>query len=126
MEGIKMVSGQTPQQGPYPMYQPVYQQPMHRPVSETMRTFVSDSVLAIAIMLGLVLMWLGALMWGFSTDRDVRNIGMAVRSFGMLALTGALLLGGLLRNDSDKWIRWMLILSGTLLLIFIGFWSGFW
>ncbi len=108
------------------MYQPAYQPPMHRPMSETMRGLVSDTVLVLAIGLGLLLTWIGAVIWGFSTDKDVDNIGMLFRSFGMLILTGGLFLGGLLRHDMDKWIRWMLILSATLLLIFIGFWSGFW
>jgi len=123
MEGIKM--GQAPQQGPYPMYQPAYQ-PMHRPMSETMKSFVSDTILALGIVLALFLTWIGALIWGFADDQDVRDIGTLVRSFGILILTVALLLGGLLRSDMDKWVRWMLILSGTLILIFIGFWQGFW
>jgi len=69
MEGIKM--GQAPQQGPYPMYQPAYQPPMHRPMSDMMRGFVSDTILALAVVLGLLLTWVGALIWGFSNDTDV-------------------------------------------------------
>ena len=107
------------------MYQPAYQ-PMHRPMSETMKSFVSDTILALGIVLALFLTWIGALIWGFADDQDVRDIGTLVRSFGILILTVALLLGGLLRSDMDKWVRWMLILSGTLILIFIGFWQGFW
>ncbi len=108
------------------MYQPVYQPPVHRPMSEMMKTFVSDTILALAVVLGLFLAWVGALIWGFSSDPDVKDIGMLLRSFGVLILTGGLLLGGLLRHDMDKWVRWMLLLAGTLILIFIGFWSGFW
>lgn len=88
--------------------------------------FLSDMVLAIAVALGLLLMWIGALIWGFSSDRDVKNIGIAIRSLGMLGLVGAMLLGGLVRHDMEKWVRFILILSGALLLIFIGFWNGFW
>jgi hypothetical protein len=95
-------------------------------MSEMMKTFVSDTILALGIVLGLFLVWIGALIWGFSGDPDVKNIGMLFRSFGILILSGGLLLGGLLRHDMDKWIRWMLILSATLILIFIGFWTGFW
>ena len=88
--------------------------------------FLSNMMLGLAVGLGLLLMWLGALIWGFSNDSDVRNIGMAIRSFGLLALVGAMLLGGLVREDMEKWVRVMLIFSGALLLIFIGFWTGFW
>ncbi len=108
------------------MYQPVYQQPMHRPMSDMMRSFVSDTVLALGAGLGLILAWIGALIWGFSTDHDVQNIGQLFRSFGVLVLTGVLLMGGLLRQDMDKTVRWGLLLGGTLILIFIGFWSMFW
>lgn len=108
------------------MYQPVYQPPVHRSMSETMRSMFSDTLLALGIGLGLILTWIGALIWGFSDTSDGRDVGMLVRSFGILILTGVLFIGGVLRHDMDKWVRWMLILSATLLLIFIGFWSGFW
>jgi hypothetical protein len=124
MDGIKM--GQPPQQGPYPMYQPVYQPPVHRPMSEMMKGLVSDTMLVLAVGLGLVLTWIGAVIWGLVDDPDADKIGQFFKSLGMLVLTGSLMLGGMLRHDLDKWLRWMLVLAGTLILIFIGFWSGFW
>ena len=121
-----MVSGQPPMQQPYQMYQPAYQPP-HRSTGDMMKTmFLSNMMLGLAVGLGLLLMWVGALIWGFSNDNDVQDIGMAIKSFGMLALVGAMLLGGILRDDIEKWVRVMLILSGALLLIFVGFWTGFW
>jgi hypothetical protein len=51
---------------------------------------------------------------------------MAIRSLGLLALVGAMLLGGLVREDMEKWVRVVLIFSGAVLLIAIGFWNGFW
>jgi hypothetical protein len=88
--------------------------------------FLSNMMLGLAVGIGLLLMWIGSLIWGFSTDRDVMNIGIALRSFGVLALVGAMLLGGLVREDMEKWVRVVLIFSGAVLLIFIGFWNGFW
>lgn len=88
--------------------------------------FLSNMMIGMAVALGLVLMWVGALIWGFSTDHDVKDIGMAIKSLGMLALVGALLLGGLARQDIDRWVRVIMIFSGALLLIFIGFWIGMW
>jgi len=126
-----MVSGQPPMQQPYQMYQPAYQPP-HRSTGDMMKSmFLSNMMLGLAVGIGLLLMWIGALMWGFSTNtanpnRDVQNIGYAVRSFGLLAVAGGMLLGGMLRDDIEKWVRVVLIFSAALLLIFIGFWTGFW
>jgi len=108
------------------MYQPAYQQPVHRPMSETIKGLVSDTLLVLAIALGLLLIWIGAVIWGLIDDSDADKVGMFLKSLGMLVLTASLFIGGVLRHDMDKWIRWMLILSATLLLIFIGFWTGFW
>jgi hypothetical protein len=114
------------QQGPYQMYQPVYQPPQ-RSIAETLKTvFLSDMMLAIFFGIGLLLIWLGSLMWGTANTSDGRDWGMIVKSFGMLVLTGAMLLGGLVRHDMEKWVRVFLIMGAVLLLIFIGFWSGFW
>lgn len=91
--------------------------------------FLSNMMLGLAVGIGLLLMWVGALIWGFSqhnnTD-DVMNIGTAIRSLGVLAVVGAMVLGGMLRDDLEKGTRFALILSATLILIFIGFWTGFW
>ena len=115
-------------QQPYQMYQPAYQPP-HRSPGDMMKSmFLSNMMLGLAVGVGLLLMWLGALIWGFSNvnDTGVRNIGMAIRSLGLLALVGAMLLGGLVREDMEKWVRVVLIFSGAVLLIAIGFWNGFW
>jgi len=108
------------------MYQPAYQQPVHRPMSDVIRGLVSDTVLVLAVGLALLLTWIGALIWGFSGDPDVQDIGMLFRSFGVLILSGALLLGGLLRQDMDKTLRWGMMLSGVVVLVAIGFWADFW
>lgn len=88
--------------------------------------FLSNMMLGLAVGIGLLLMWIGALIWGFSDDRDVKDIGIALRSFGVLALVGAMLLGGMLRDDMEKLVRVVMIFSAAVLLIAIGFWNLFW
>jgi hypothetical protein len=88
--------------------------------------FLSDMMLAIFFGIGLLLVWLGSLMWGTANTSDGKDWGQIVKSFGMLVLTGAMILGGLVRHDMEKSVRLVLILSATLLIIFVGFWTGFW
>jgi len=79
-------------------------------------------MLTLAFGLGLLLMWIGALVYGLSNNEDVDNIGRFIQSVGMLALTGGLLLGGFVRNDIEKHVRLGMLIAGVLLLIYIGFW----
>jgi hypothetical protein len=87
--------------------------------------FLSDMMLAVAFVIGLLLMWIGALIWGTANDRNVEDLGMIVKSLGVLALTGAMLLGGLVRHDMDKVVRGVLVIGAVLLLIFVGFWGPY-
>lgn len=107
------------------MYQPVYQ-PV-KSTSDTIKGLVfSNMMIALVVGAGLLLIWLGAILWGFSDDEDVEKIGMFLRSLGMLLLVGMLLMTGMVRTDMNNWVRVILILSSTLMLIYIGFWEGFW
>jgi len=123
-----MVSGQSSgpmPQGPYPAYQPMYQPP-HRHPSDYMKSIVSDMILALAVVVGLFLIWLGSLIAGTADTSDGMQWGTGVKSFGMLALTVAFILGAMLRHDLEKWVRVALLVSATLLIIFVGYWAGFW
>lgn len=113
------------QQGPYQMYQPVYQMPQ-RSTAETLKTmFLSDMMLAIFFGIGLLLLWLGSLMWGTANNHDGQEWGMIVKSFGLLVLSGGMILAGLVRHDMEKLVRFALILAATLLIIFVSFWTPF-
>ena len=105
------------------MYQPMYQPP-HRSTGETLKSlFLSNLVLALGFAAGLVLMWIGALIYGWSNDTDVDKFGMTVQSLGVLALTLVMFLGGFIRSDIDMKVRYGMLLGGVLLVIFVGFWG---
>ena len=87
--------------------------------------FLSNLMIGLGATLGLVLMWLGSIVVGLSTDPDVDKMGLVIKSLGTLALTGVLLVGGLARQDFEKWVRVVMIFSAALIVIFIGFWAGF-
>lgn len=121
-----MASGQPmgpPQQGPYPGYAPVYQ-PVQRPMIEHLKPLVSDALLALAVVLAVFLLWLGAVIAGWSDDNDIENAGSFVKSLGMLVLTIALLVGGLIRSDMEKWVRAAMIIGAILLISWVGFWAA--
>ncbi len=122
-----MASGQIPgpqPQGPYPGYMPVYQ-PVQKPTIEYMRPMVSDAMLTIISVLGLFLMMLGWVIWGASNDNTVEDLGQYLKAFGMFILTAAMMVGGLLRVDMDKWVRAVLIFGAVLLISWVGFWFTF-
>jgi len=90
------------------------------------QTVVGDLFLAIAVALGIFLLWLGSLITGVADTETGFDIGSAFHSFGMLLLTLALFLGAVLRHDVDKAVRNAMLISGTLLIIFVGYWTGLW
>lgn len=100
---------------------PAYQ-PVQKPTVEYMRPMVSDAMLAIISVLGLFLLMLGWVIWGASSDSTVEDLGQYLKAFGMFILTAAMMVGGLLRVDMDKWVRVVLIFGAVLLISWVGFW----
>jgi hypothetical protein len=88
------------------------------------RPLVSDALLAIALVLAIFLVWLGAVISGWSDDNDIEKAGMFVSSLGMLILTIILFVGGLIRSDLEKWIRVAMIIGAVLLISWVGFWPA--
>jgi hypothetical protein len=121
MEGIKMVSGQPGPQGPYPMYQPAYQQP-HKPAVDYVKTVVSDLMLSLAVVVSLLLVMVGSWLIGLMDTEGGVNAGQVVKSLGMFILTVALLLGAIVRTDMEKWVRTAMIVSAAFLIAVVGFW----
>jgi len=95
-------------------------------MSDYVHTVVGDMFLAVAVALGLFLLWLGSMIAGTADTQGGFDWGTGVKSFGMLLLTLALFLGAMLRHEMDKTVRAALVISATLLIIFVGYWSGFW
>jgi len=106
------------------MYQQPYQPP-HRSASDMIRSLVSDTMLALALVLGLFLVMIGAWLMGLMDTEGGVNAGQIVSSLGVFLLSVGGLLGGLLRNDIDKCVRGAMILFATALIVFVGFWYIF-
>ena len=127
-EGIKMSSGQSSepqQQAPYPAYGMQYQ-PAHRPPSEYVRSLASDLWLALGVVAGLFLLMIGSIVCGVADTSGGWDAGMVVKALGLFIVTAAMFMGGILRNDMNKWVRVALLLAATVLIVLVGFWGSFW
>lgn len=89
-----------------------------------MRKILSDVMMAIVLVLAIFLVWLGAVIAGWSSDNDIEKAGTFVSSFGMLLLTIALFVGGMIRADIEKWVRVAMIIGAVLLIAWVGFWPA--
>jgi len=89
---------------------------------DTVKRAVSDLPMALGLVLAIFLIWLGAVISGWSDDNDIEKAGTFVMSFGMLLITIVLFVGGLVRSDMDMWVRVALIISAVLLIAWVGFW----
>ena len=87
-----------------------------------MRSLVSDTLLVLALVLGVFLVMIGSWLMGLMDTEGGINAGQIVASLGVFLLTVGSLLGALLRNDLDKNIRAAMILFATVMIAFVGFW----
>ncbi len=72
------------------------------------------------------LLMIGSIVYGVADTSTGMDAGMVVKALGLFVVVAAMLLGALLRNDMNKWVRVALLLSATLLIILVGFWGPFW
>ncbi len=84
----------------------------------------SDALMALGLALAIFLVWLGAVISGWSTDNDIDKAGSFVASFGMLLLTVVLLIGGLIRSDMERAVRVAMIVGAVVLIAWVGFWPN--
>jgi hypothetical protein len=103
------------------MYQPAYQPP-HRSASDMIKSFVSDTLLAVLFLVALLLVMIGSWLIGLMDTEGGVNVGQVLRSLGVTGLVGGALIAALLRHDMDKYIRAAMLIFATALFIFVDFW----
>lgn len=91
---------------------------------DTVKRFVSDTPMVFGLVLAIFLVWLGAVIGGWSNDNDIEKAGSFISSLGMLVLTVVLLVGGLIRSDMEKWVRVAMIVGSLALIAWVGFWPN--
>ncbi len=89
------------------------------------KSFVSDTFLALVVVVGLLLVMVGSWLMGLMDTEGGVNAGQVLRSLGVTGLVGGALVAALLRQDMDKYIRAALLLFATALFIWVDFWYIF-
>lgn len=129
---------QQPVQSQQPIYQqqPMYQKPVKSgdPLKNLVKTLFSTKMMVVFIMIGLLLVFVGMFIWtlgfpGYKTDfqsvadqKDyIESYGILryaslVSSLGFFIVSGVLLLGGMLNNTLNHYVRLGLILAGAWIL----------
>ena len=102
------------------MYQQPYQ-PVRKPLSDYLKPLVSDLVLAALLWIGLLLAWIGSVVSGTADTSGGIEFGAALEGFGVLLATWALVIGGVLRHDVEKWARFAMIFAGAALIVLVGY-----
>ncbi len=87
------------------------------------RPLAGDLWLALGVVGGLFLIMLGSIIWGLADERGWAEAGFVLKALGLFALLAVMYLGGILRSDMEKWVRFGLVASATVLMIFVGFWG---
>ncbi len=112
---------QPPQQG--------WQQPppQQHPPRDFFKGLASDKTLTMAIMLGLLIIMIGAILVhsatfsdSAGTINDIINVGNILKDIGVFIVAGMMLLGALYRDDWDKWMRVGMV-GFALVLIVVGY-----
>jgi len=85
------------------------------------KSMVSDTILAIAVVIGLLLAMVGSWLIGLMDTQGGVHAGQVLRSLGVTALVLGGLMAALLRHDMDKYIRAALVLFATVFGV-LAFW----
>ncbi len=120
-EGQASSGGKPDPQPPY-QQQPQYQPP---PKKDPFENIVKKKTLVMIIIAGLLVIMVSAIIINaaqYSDDADTINnvvtTGQIIRDIGVFLTSGGMLLGAILRDDWNKWIRIAMAGFALVLIIF--------
>jgi len=86
------------------------------PIHQVFRFLFSKNLIVAAILLGMLLVWIGAIVFTFSTDLTGYRAAQTLSSLGFF-ITGAFLIGGSIANDSmDRYVRVGMVVIGVYMI----------
>jgi len=91
----------------------------HEPIHQVFRFLFSKNLIVAAIIFGLLLIWIGVIVFTFSTDVTGYRAAQTLSSLGFF-ITGAFLIGGGISNDSmDRYVRVGMIVIGVYMITMV-------
>ena len=95
---------------------PKHTQQVSEPVHQMFRMLFSKDMIIGAVLIGLLLIWIGILLLTFSTEVTGYRVAETLNSFGFF-ITGIVLIGGGIANDViDKYVRVGMVLIGVYMI----------
>ncbi|HWR63164.1 MAG TPA: zinc ribbon domain-containing protein [Candidatus Thermoplasmatota archaeon] len=86
------------------------------PIHQVFRFLFSKNLIIAAILLGMLFIWIGAIVLTFSTDLTGYRAAQTLNSLGFF-ITGVFLIGGGIVNDEmDKYVRVGMIVIGVYMI----------
>jgi len=77
----------------------------------------SETLIVLGVLLGILLIWISQLIGIYGTGTDAYKIKFVLKGLGMLLSSGALISGGILNKNIDKFARFGMILGAIGLII---------
>ncbi len=115
---------QQPQQQPQQPAQQPYQQQYQQPQKDFFEDLVNDKTLAMVVMLGLLIVMVGAILLSATNSiddsRHVITIGNILKDVGVFLLSGILLVAAFYRDEWNIWLR-VGMAGFALVLIVVGY-----
>ena len=107
------IKGGAPNPAPAPAPAPV--QPM-RQMGGLLDTLFSKTFIILGALLGILLAWIGGIIFIFSTDLTGLRAAIVINSLGFAGLGIFLIGGGIANNKMDKFVRLGMIFGGSVLI----------
>jgi hypothetical protein len=90
--------------------------PANEPVNPVFQSLFSKNLIVAAILLGILLIWIGALILPFSTDLTGLRAAQTLNSLGFFIVGAFLIGGGIVNEVLDKYIRFGMIVIGVYMI----------
>ena len=90
--------------------------PASEPVHQIFQSLFSKNLIIAAILLGILIIWIGAIILTFSTDLTGFRAAQTLNSLGFFVVGVFLIGGGIVNDNMDKYVRLGMIVIGVYMI----------